>query len=160
LIWAADLLKVIRGDVHLLIIGDGPQRENLERFRDACLIEDRVHFLGQRHDVMRLMPHFALLWLASGYEGLPNVVMEAMASGVPVVATDIPGTRDLVTHGENGFLVPVGDRANLGRFAHKILEDPQLRQQLGEAGRKRILAEFSVGQMVDRHVQLYRQLLA
>jgi glycosyltransferase involved in cell wall biosynthesis len=159
LIWAADLLKVIRPDAHLLILGDGPQRENLERFRDACLIEDKVHFLGQRNDVMRMMPHFALLWLASSYEGLPNVVMEAMASGVPVIATDIPGTRDLVTPGESGFLVPIGDRAGLARFAHKILEDPALRQRLGEAGRQRILADFSVESMIAKHVTLYRELL-
>jgi glycosyltransferase involved in cell wall biosynthesis len=159
LIWAADLLKVIRPDAHLLILGDGPQRENLERFRDACLIEDKVHFLGQRNDVMRMMPHFALLWLASSYEGLPNVVMEAMASGVPVIATDIPGTRDLVTPGESGFLVPIGDRAGLARFAHKILENPALRQRLGEAGRQRILADFSIESMIAKHVALYRELL-
>ena len=159
LIWAADLLKVIRDDVHLLIFGDGPQRENLERFRDACSMQDKVHFLGQRNDVMRWMPHFALLWLASGYEGLPNVIMEAMSVGVPVVATDIAGTRDLVSHGVNGFLVPVGDRAGLGRFAHKILEDPALRQQLGEAGRQRVLSDYSVEAMVARHVALYREIL-
>ena len=106
-----------------------------------------------------MMPHFALLWLASSYEGLPNVVMEAMASGVPVIATDIPGTRDLVTPGESGFLVPIGDRAGLARFAHKILEDPALRQRLGEAGRQRILADFSVESMIAKHVTLYRELL-
>jgi glycosyltransferase involved in cell wall biosynthesis len=160
LIWATDLLKVIRDDAHLLILGDGPQRENLERFRDACLIDDKVHFLGQRDDVMRFMPHFALLWLASSYEGLPNVVMEAMASGVPVVATDIAGTRELVTPGVSGFLVSVGDRSGLARLAHKILEDPALRERLGEAGRQRILAEFSVEAMVAKHVALYRELLA
>jgi glycosyltransferase involved in cell wall biosynthesis len=160
LIWAADLLKVIRGDVHLLILGDGPQRENLERFRDSCLIEDKVHFLGEREDVMRFMPHFALLWSASGFEGLSNAVMEAMSCAIPVVATDIPGTRELVTHGESGFLVPVGDRAGLARYAQKILEDAALRQRLGEAGRQRILADFSIEAMVAKHAALYRELLA
>ncbi len=160
LIWAADLLKVIRDDVHLLIIGDGPQRENLERFCEACQIEDKVHFLGQRHDVMRLMPHFAVLWLASSFEGLPNVVMEAMSAGVPVVASDIAGTSELVQHGQTGFLFPVGDRAGLARYTHKILEDPSLRQRLGAAGRERILAEFSIDAMVARHTALYRELLA
>lgn len=159
LIWAADLLKVIRDDVHLLVIGDGPLRESLEVFRDDCQIQDKVHFLGARNDVMRLMPHFALLWLASDYEGLPNVVMEAMTAGVPVVATDIPGTRDLVVHGETGFLTTVGDRANLARFAHKLLEDPQMRARFGEAGRQRIVQEFSVERMVAAHAALYRRLL-
>ena len=159
LIWAADLLKVVRDDVHLLIIGDGPQRENLERFRDMCQIEDKVHFLGQRNDVMRLMPHFELLWLASSFEGMSNAIMEAMSVGVPVVATDIPGNRELVTHGQTGFLVSLGDRAGLARFAFKILEDCQLRHRLGEAGRERIASEFSVEAMVDRHRALYRELL-
>lgn len=158
-IWAADLIKVIRDDVHLLIIGDGPQRDDLERFRDLCGIEDKVHFLGQRDDVMRLMPHFDVLWLASSFEGLPNVVMEAMSAGVPVVATDIPGTNELVVHGQTGYLVPLGDRAGLGRGAYKILEDPALRERLGAAGRERIEREFSVAAMVERHAALYRELL-
>lgn len=159
LIWAADLLKVIRDDTHLLIIGDGPLRDDLERFRANCLIEDKVHFLGVRDDVMRLMPHFELLWLASSFEGLPNVVMEAMSAGVPVVATDIEGTRELVENGRTGFLVSVGDRAALARCAYKILEDRQLRDRLGQAGRDRVLNDFSVEKMVGAHAALYRELL-
>lgn len=159
LIWAADLLKVVRDDTHLLIIGDGPQRPRLERYRRQVRIEDRVHFLGQRHDVPRLMPHFDVLWLASEYEGLPNVVMEAMACGVPVVATDIAGNRDLVTPGETGFLVPVGDRAGFARHAQTILDHPLTARQLGAAARARIEREFTVAKMVDRYAALYRELL-
>jgi glycosyltransferase involved in cell wall biosynthesis len=158
-IWAADLVKVIRDDTHLLIIGDGPERENLERFRDLCLIEDRVHFLGARDDVMQMLPHFDLLWLASNFEGLPNAIMEAMSCGVPVVASDIWGNRELVVHGETGFLVPLGDRAGLSRYAYKILEDPELGKRLGAAGQARILRDFSVESMVERHAALYRELL-
>ena len=160
LIWAADLLKVIRDDVHLLIIGDGPHHRRLEQFRRQVQIEDKVHFLGHRNDVPRLMPHFDLLWLASEYEGLPNVVMEGMMAGVPVVATDISGNRDLIVPGETGYLVPVGDRAALARQANKLLDDHELAKRLGESGRRRVLAEFSVERMVDAHVKLYRDLLA
>jgi glycosyltransferase involved in cell wall biosynthesis len=160
LIWATDLLHVIRNDVHLLVIGDGPQRDLLERYARQCHVADHVHFLGTRNDVPRLMPHFDLLWLASGFEGLPNVVMEAMAAGVPVVASNIPGTRELVVPGETGFLVPLGDRAAYARFAHKILEDPALQARLGAAGRKRIEIEFAVDAMVAAHAALYRELLA
>jgi len=159
LIWATDLLKVIRDDAHLLIIGDGPQRQNLERYRRLCQLEDKVHFLGERSDVARLMPHFDLLWLASGYEGLPNVVMEAMACGVPVVATDIWGNRELVVHDQTGFLSPVGDRAGLARCAHKILENPELAARLGAAGKKRMADEFTIGAMVERHAALYREII-
>ncbi len=159
LIWAADLLKVVRDDVHLLIIGDGPQRQRLEKFRDQVLIEDKVHFLGHRSDVPRLLPHFDVLWLGSDYEGLPNVVMEAMAAAVPVVATDISGNRDLVIPGETGYLVPVGGRAAFARETKRILEDGELARRLGEAGRQRVLSEFTVERMIERHVALYRELL-
>jgi glycosyltransferase involved in cell wall biosynthesis len=159
LIWATDLLHVIRDDVHLLVVGDGPQREALERYARQCHVADRVHFLGVRHDVPRLMPHFDLLWLASGFEGLPNVIMEAMACGLPVVATDIGGNRELVVHDQTGFLVRVGDRAGFARCAHKILDDSPLAKRLGDAGRQRIAAEFTVQAMVDKHAALYRELL-
>jgi glycosyltransferase involved in cell wall biosynthesis len=159
LIWAADLLKVIRDDVHLLIIGEGPLRDRLERFRAQVRIEDRVHFLGARSDVPRLLPHFDALWLASGYEGLPNVVMEAMAAGVPPVVTDIPGNRDLVQHGQTGYLVPVADRAAFARWTQKLLDDPELARRLGRAARERMQSEFTVERMVERHAALYRELL-
>lgn len=159
LIWAADLLKVIRDDVHLLIVGDGPHRRRLEQYRRQVRIEDKVHFLGHRSDVSRLMPHFDLLWLGSEYEGLPNVIMEAMAAGVPVVASDIAGNRDLVVPGETGYLVPLGDRAALARQANKLLDDAALSRRLGAAARRRILDSFSVERMVDRHARLYRELL-
>ncbi|MBX7168646.1 MAG: glycosyltransferase [Pirellulales bacterium] len=159
LIWAADLLKVIRPDVHLLVIGDGPQRELLERFRRQVQIEDRVHLLGERSDVPDLLPHAQALWLASEYEGLPNVVMEAFAAGVPVVATDIPGTRDLVTHDETGLLVPVGDRAGFARQTQFLLTEPELGPRLAAAARRKIESEFSIARMVSAHVALYRELL-
>lgn len=158
-IWAADLLKVIRDDVHLLIVGDGPLRAQLRRFRDQVRIRDKVHFLGERNDVPRLMPHFDVLWSASGYEGQSNVILEAMAAGVPVVATDIPGTRELVVHGETGFLVPVGDRAALAKYAERLLNDPALSLRLATAARERVRREFSIEKMIARHVELYRELL-
>lgn len=159
LIWATDLLRVLREDTHLLVVGDGPQRETLQRYARLCHIADHVHFLGTRHDVPRLMPHFDVLWLASSYEGLPNVIMEAMAAAVPVVASDIPGNRELVVPGQTGYLVPVGDRAGFARFAQKILEDAALQERLGRAGRQRVGSEFTVEAMVAAHAALYRELL-
>ena len=158
LIWATDLLQVIRDDVHLLVIGDGPQRARLERFARQCCVDERVHFLGHRGDVPRMLPHFDALWLASDYEGLPNVIMEAMAAAVPVVATDIPGNRDLVVPSETGFLVRVGDRAGFARHTNNLLNDAGLARRLGEAGRQRVLAEFSLERMISRFAELYRAL--
>jgi glycosyltransferase involved in cell wall biosynthesis len=158
-IWAADLLKVIRDDVHLLVIGDGPQRDRLRRYRDQCLIGDKVHFLGERGDVPRILPHCDVLWSTSGYEGQSNVILEAMAAGVPVVATDIPGTRELVHSGVTGYLVPVGRRAAFAKWTERLLDDAALAARLAAAARDRVQSEFSVEQMVSRHAELYREVL-
>jgi glycosyltransferase involved in cell wall biosynthesis len=159
LLFAAEVLKTARDGWQMLIVGDGPQRWRLTRFRDQLRIADRVHFLGERPDVPRLMPHFDLLWLGSQYEGQSNAIMEAMAAGVPVIATDIPGNRDLVVQDETGYLVPLGERLEFTRRTTWLFDDEPLRRRMGEAGRRRILAEFTVEQMIDRHAALYRELL-
>jgi len=155
LIWSAELLKTIRDDVHLLVIGDGPQRMRLQRFARQLEITDRVHFLGPRNDVAALMPHFTCLWLASGYEGQSNAVLEAMSHGIPVVATDIPGNRDLVIPEVTGYLVPVGDSVEIARKTRRLLDDADLTRRLGDAGRQRIIEHFSVERMLAGHVAMY-----
>ena len=158
-IWATDLLKVVRDDVHLLVIGDGPQRQRLFKYRDQIEIADHVHFLGERSDVPRLLPHFDVLWSTSEYEGQSNAIMEAMSAGVPVVATDIPGSRDLVVEGETGYLVPVGDRAALARAAQRIIDNRELAEQLGQASRWRMATEFSLAAMIESYARLYGEVL-
>jgi glycosyltransferase involved in cell wall biosynthesis len=156
-IWAADLLKVIRGDVHLLIAGDGPHRQRLEKFRDQVRIRDKVHFLGERGDVRDLLPHFDVLWSTGEYEGQSNAILEAMAAGVPVVASDIAGNRDLVVPGQTGYLVPVGDRAGFARCANRLLDDAPLAGRLGRTGRERAERDFAPGPMIQRYAALYRE---
>ncbi len=158
-IWAADLLKVIRNDVHLLIVGDGPQRDRLRRFRDLCHIRDRVHLLGERGDVPRILPHFDVLWSTSACEGQSNVILEAFAAGVPVVATDIPGTRELISSGTTGYLVPVGARAALAKYTERLLGDAGLRASFAAAGLQCVRANFSVEKMIARYAALYRDVL-
>ncbi len=158
-IWTAELLKNVRDDVHFLIIGDGPQRRALERFRDNVQIDDRVHFLGHREDVPRMIEHFDLFWQTSGYEGMPNSIMEAMAAGVPVIATDIPGNNDLVRDGVTGYLAPVGDTAEFARKTNKLLDDRQLAATMGEAARREMIENYPVEKMVNRHATLFRELV-
>lgn len=156
-IWAADLLKVIRDDVHLLVIGEGSHRGRLEIFREQVRIRDKVHFLGARDDVARILPHCNWLWHGGEREALPQSILEAMAAGVPVVATNIASHRELVVEGQTGYLVPVGDRAALARAANRILNDPALAQRLGGAARERAWQLFGVDRMLGQFAALYRQ---
>ncbi|PQO31509.1 glycosyltransferase [Blastopirellula marina] len=158
LIWATEILKRIRDDAFLVIVGDGPQRERLIRYTEQVTIDDKVRIVGQRSDVSDLMKHATLFMLASGYEGQSNALMEAMATGLPVAVSDIPGNRDLVKHDENGYLVGLGQRTEYSRFANFLLEDEPLRKRFAEAARKTIAEEFSIQQMIDRHAALYESL--
>lgn len=159
LIWATDLLNCIRDDVHLVIIGDGPQRNHLLRFAEQVEITEHVHFLGHRSDAASLIGHFDLLWHGSEYEGLSNVIMEAMAQQVPVIATDIPANRDLIEHLKTGVLVPVGDRGSFAKWTSHLFEHQEQMATMAKEAHSRISNEFRVDQMVDRHVELYTRLV-
>ena len=138
LIWSAELLATMRGDTTLVIIGDGPQSAELLRHRDALSTPLHVRFAGHRSDVAQLLPHADVFWIGSEYEGQSNSVIEAMQSGVPVVASNIPGNRDLVLPGETGFIVGLGDTADFARQTHKLLESPELARQMGEAAQSSV----------------------
>jgi len=159
LIWVGQTLARAIDHVVLVIIGDGPQRDTLRRHRDGIADPSRVLLVGERTDVPQLLPHAELFWNASSFEGQSNAILEAMAAGVPVVATDIPGTRDLVVHEQTGFLFPVGDVGMLSKFSHRLLTDANLRREMGERARGRVETEFTLEQMVGKHVELYQRLL-
>ncbi len=149
-IWAADLLKVIRDDAHLLIFGRGPHGERLVRFRDQVEIADKVHFLGERGDFDEFLPHLDQFWSTRRLPGQSQAVLEAMAAGVPVVAADVPGTRDLIAHEATGYLFAPGHRAGLARWAEYLLNHADAARQIGAAGRQRVQSEFSAEKMVQR----------
>ncbi len=158
LIWAFELIRVQHEHSYFVIAGDGPERLKLERFAHDLKISDHVKFLGHRDDAASLLPAFDLFWLASDFEGLSNSIMEAMAAGLPVVASDIPPNRELIVHGETGYLAPVGDRVAFAQLGQRLLLDPALAAQLGAAGRNRIASEFSVSKMVEGYAKLYREI--
>lgn len=160
LIWAAELLATMREDTTLVIIGDGPQSGELLRHRDAVTVPQRVRFAGARHDVLSLLPHADLFWIGSEYEGQSNSLIEAMQAGVPVVVSDIAGNRDLVTDGQTGRMVELGDTADFARVSNQLLEHPELAQQLAAVAKERIEREFSVERMVAGHAELYSRLTA
>jgi glycosyltransferase involved in cell wall biosynthesis len=157
MIIAADLVRILHPQTHLLIFGDGPERRRLERFSEELGVAEHVHWMGHRSDVARWLPHLDCFWNASGYEGQSNALMEAMACGVPVIASDIAGNRDLIIDGQTGLLFPVGQRTRLAALTRQVLEQPQWARQLGTAARTRMLEEFSVERMVNRYADLYRR---
>lgn len=159
LIWAMLLLESLRDDVHMVLVGDGPERESLERYTRDLNLESRIHFLGHRREIPAILPLLDLFCLASDFEGMSNSVMEAMAVGLPVVASDIPPNRELVIEGQTGHLVPVGDRAQFARTALPLLENPGLAAQMGAAGRDRMAREFGVAHMIDGYAEIYQEVL-
>ena len=157
LIWAADLLKVVRDDTYLLVIGGGPHEERLHQFRDQVRIRDRVLFLGIRDDLPQLLPHLDCFWLANRFESLTNSLLEAMAAGIPVIATNIAGNRHVITPGETGFLVKIGDRAGFARKTQTFLEDPTLAKRCGKAAQERVQQEFNVESIANQYLQVYQR---
>jgi glycosyltransferase involved in cell wall biosynthesis len=122
--------------------------------RAAAALGRRLVRLGYRHDVPRLLAAADVFCLPSHFEGLPMSVIEAMLTGLPVVATDIRGPREQVVAGETGFLVPPGQAGQLGAALARLAEDPALRARMGAAGRARALARFDEAAVVARTVAL------
>ncbi len=158
LIWSGELLRVSMRDVCLVILGDGPDRDELIKYRDQIGGDEAVRFVGHREDAQQLMTGFDLLWNSSLYEGQSNTILEAMALGIPVIASDIPGTRDIVVHNETGLLYRLGDVGTLTRITDQLLRDPDRRRAMGQAAKLRIAEHFSLAQMIAAHEQLYERL--
>jgi glycosyltransferase involved in cell wall biosynthesis len=159
LIDAAALVAPTHHQVHFLLVGEGPERTGIEQLiRDKGLV-DRVHFAGWRADIPELLAAGYTLVLSSHWEGLPNVVLEAMAAGLPVVATCVEGAAELVIEGRTGFLVPPRSPQQLALALEKLLADPALAKAMGKAGRERAASEFSWETTVARYDAIYRALL-
>ncbi len=159
LLWAFELLRVLRkDDCRFAIVGDGPERANLERFAERTGLRELVAFAGHRSDASRFLAASDLFWLASDFEGQSNSLLEALALGIPIIASDIPPNREVIEPGANGYLVPVGDRAAYSQAAQRLLENPAERQRLAEAGRAYIAHRHSVEGMVAAYAALYEEL--
>src|SRR5262249_17274065 len=109
IVWAMQLLQQLTDRVYLLLVGEGPERNDPIALARHVGCEHLIRFAGYRANASRLIGVCNVFWLASEFEGMSNSIMEAMAAGVPVVATDIPPNRELVVDGETGYLVRVGD---------------------------------------------------
>jgi glycosyltransferase involved in cell wall biosynthesis len=145
---------------YLLIVGDGPLRAQIERWIESLTLQDHVRLLGMRRDVPRILGATDVFVLSSkGWEGLPLAVLEAMASALPVVASDVGGTREAVMDGQTGYLFAPGDVAALAHHTRALAKDPRLAQQMGRRGLVRVREYFAAERMVRETAALYEQLL-
>lgn len=145
--------------VYTVIVGEGPERAGLLALSEQLGLTGRVRFAGQQEDVWPWLTALDIFSLSSDWEGMSNALLEAMAVGLPVVATAVGGTPEVVVDGVTGLLVPLRDPPALAEAVVRLLRDPDLRHRMGEAGRERVLQCFSVEQMVERTQALYEHLL-
>jgi len=157
LIWSAELLGVVHHDLHLLILGDGPQRRVLERYRQQVISADNVHLISAPVELHDALAAAELFWSAAGAGGSRAAIAEAMAAGLPVVATDTPGHRELL--GDAGQYVPLGGCGELARRTYALLEDAALRERLAHAVRQRAGSRFAPAAVSDGYFRLYDEVL-
>ena len=141
---------------YLVMVGDGPLRRQLQEEAQALSIEDRVIWPGYMPG-RQAMHAFDIFALSSNYEGFPYVLLEAMAAGLPVVATRVGGTEMTIAEGENGFVVPVGDVDAFAKGLAKLIGDEVLRKSFGRRSLERVKA-FSIENMVKKTLALYHDL--
>jgi glycosyltransferase involved in cell wall biosynthesis len=142
-------------DLEFRIVGGGPRRAELSALADARGVAGRVQFLGHRDDVPALLAESDLFVLPSRSEACPNAVIEAMAAGLPVVATGVGGILELIRDGTTGVLVPPDDRDALTSAVQSLIDDPSRAAALARAGRQTVVARFSFERMVSAFEALY-----
>ena len=144
----------------LTFVGDGPCMAELRNEANHLEIVSQVDFLGARNDISQLLNTLTLFTLSSITEGISMTILEAMSCGLPIVATDVGGNREIVNPPECGLIVPPCDPQALAEAYLTLLRDPARRAQMGAAGRQRAIKHFSLDSMVSAYVNLYNELLS
>jgi glycosyltransferase involved in cell wall biosynthesis len=160
LLSAASALRHDFPNLRLEIAGSGPLREKLESVASQTGLGDRVKFLGWIDDIQSILPRWDIFVMPSLEEGFPIAALDAMAAGLPVVATRVGGVPELIEDGTTGWLVPPRDIESLGSRLRVLLSDRELRVRMGAAGYARIRDHFSTAHMTKNFAQLYEELLS
>jgi len=141
------------------IVGEGPLRSKIESTTSSLGLDNAIVLTGLRHDVPALLAAADLLVLTSDWEGMPNVILEAMSVGTPAVATDVGGVREIISDGVNGYVVPPRNVERLTVAVTAALSDPHVHACLGRSAREYVEVNFSLDKMVGETVALYNSLL-
>ncbi|MBD3169047.1 MAG: glycosyltransferase [candidate division Zixibacteria bacterium] len=146
-------------EIRLLVIGDGPLRNELEQLTDGLGLPQFVTFAGDRNDVPRLLCGVDISTLCSVSEGISLTILEAMASSLPVVATNVGGNSTIIKNGENGFLTEVGNIGDYGAKLTSLIKSPGMRAEIGNKARNHVIDNWGVKGMADAYQKLYEELL-
>jgi glycosyltransferase involved in cell wall biosynthesis len=144
-------------NLHILLVGDGELRSELQSLTRELNLEGHIHFLGMRSDIPEILAASDSFVLPSLWEGLPMALIEAMASGLPVIATDVSGTRQVMMPGETGILVAPGDAQELARAITEFLTNPARAHAMGTCARQRMESLFSAQKQAWEYVSLFNQ---
>ena len=159
-IWCFELVRTIEQRAHLLVFGNGPDRYRLERYTRLVSDSDAVTFLGYRPDMLELLPHVDILWQPGEETTLAGVMLEAMAAGVPVVASDVPVHREVIDDSHTGYLFPIGSRAGCARQTQWLLTDPEKRASITAAAAEWTTKAYSPTTAAQAYADIYQQALA
>lgn len=143
----------------LTLVGDGELTSVVQKYSAELGVEDKVEFLGARKDVAKLLDESDIFVLTSKWEGFPRSILEAMRAGLPVVASDVGGCKEAVIEGETGYLVPRGDEEALKQRLKGLIDDPFLRNKMGQAGIQRFLDHFTFDIMFKKTFEVYQQVM-
>ena len=159
LLWALDQIRCVRDDVYLAVVGDGEARALFERYARLYEIAERVRFVGWQNNAAAWIAALDVFCTASSGSSSSLALLEAMALGVPVVASDTAAHRRVVSPDETGLLVDVHQRSDWARRCLQALEDAELSSRISQAGQRQIVERFPVGPFIEGHRGLYRRVI-
>ena len=152
-------LARIEEPFRLTLVGDGPTRAEVEQKAAELGLTSKLEFLGARHDIDELLADSDAFVLSTNWEGFPLTIIEAMRTGLPVIATDVDGVKEAVIDGATGFLVPRGEDAVLSGLLRLLLQSSHLRKTMGAAGRRRYEENFTLETMAQKTWAIYQDVL-
>jgi glycosyltransferase involved in cell wall biosynthesis len=158
----ATLLQALRNipNLHLDLVGDGPNLPAAKVLTKKLGLEHQVHFLGFRRNVTDFLAKAHIFTLISNWEGFPCTTLEAMRAGLPVVVSDVGGAAEAVLEGETGFCIPRGDVHRLTQCLSRLAQDAALRSQMGQAARRHYEQTFTFSHMFKKTFHLYQEIIA
>jgi sugar transferase (PEP-CTERM/EpsH1 system associated) len=158
-VYALRIAPELVARMRLIMVGEGPMRAQAQALIDSAGLAHLAWFAGGRNDIPDVMRGLHVFALPSLAEGISNTILEAMASGLPVVATSVGGNADLVTHGQTGYIVPSTDAVDMACRLIGLAGNPKQAKDMGRAGRQRVESEFSMQAMMSKYQSVYEQQL-